>query len=138
MKSRMLITFIFIIMLPVSACKEVSSDHTGPTISDISTSGKVLVISDCPSTSIVITAKVTDASPITSVLLQYRVASDQPFLSAVMDLKEGLYTVSVNGADLQGKGYGAMEFHITAEDKEGNSSKSPLDQSIQFLPCVNN
>ena len=138
MKSQMLIALILIITLLLPACKEVSSDHAGPIISDISTTGKVLVISDCLSTSVTITAKVADASPITSVLLQYRVNSDEPYLSAVMELREGLYTVSVKGIDLQGNGYGAMEFYITAEDGAGNSSKSPLDNSIQFLLLVLN
>ena len=138
MKSRMFTNFIFIAALLLSACGKVSSDHAGPIISDISSTGKVLVISDCLATSVTITAKVTDASPITSVLLQYRVSSDQPFLSTVMELRDGLYTASVKGADLQGNGYGAMEFYITAQDGAGNSSKSPIDNSIQFLPCVSN
>ena len=138
MKSQMLIALILIITLLLPACKEVSSDHVGPEISDISTTGKVVVISDCLATSVTITAKVTDASKITSVLLWVRVGSNQPFVSTSMNAQEGLYSASINGADLQGNGYGAMEFYITAQDEAGNSSKSPLDNSIQFLPCVNN
>jgi hypothetical protein len=138
MKSHTLIPLILIITLLSPACKKISSDNAGPIISDISTTGKVVVISDCLATSVTITAKVTDASKITSVLLWYRVGSNQPFASASMDAQGGLYTASVKGIDLQGNGYGAMEFYITAEDGEGNTGKSLLDNSIQFLPCVNN
>jgi len=129
---------IFIAALVLSACEGIRGDYTGPAISDVSTSGKVLVISDCLATAVTITAKVTDASRITSVLLWYRVGSDRPFTSTSMDALEGLYTASVKGSDLQGDGYGTMEFYVTAEDGEGNAGKSPLDKSIQFLPCVNN
>jgi hypothetical protein len=129
---------IFIASLALAACDGIRGDHPGPAISDISTSGKVLVISDCLATSVTITAKVTDASSITSVLLWYRVGSDRPYTSASMDALGDLYTASVKGSDLQGDGYGTMEFYITAQDGEGNAGKSPLDKSIQFLPCVNN
>jgi hypothetical protein len=81
---------------------------------------------------------VTDASKITSVLLWYRIGADQPYDSVQMNSQAGLYTASIKGTDLQGHGYGVMEFYITAEDGEGNSSKSLTDKSIQFLPCVNN
>ena len=138
MKTLMLTALIFIITLLLPACEGGSSDKAGPIISDISTSGKVVVISDCPATSVTITAKVTDASKITSVLLWVRVGSDQPFASISMEAHEDLYSASVKGADLQGNGYGAMEFYITADDQEGNRGKSPLDNSIQFLPCVSN
>ena len=124
--------------LILSACKSVPRDQAAPAISEISTSGKVVVISDCIATSVVVTAKVTDDSAVKSVLLWYRVGSDQPFASANMNLQNGLYTAAIKGADLQGHGYGDMEFYITAEDVSGNSSKSPLDNSIQFLPCVSN
>jgi hypothetical protein len=70
--------------------------------------------------------------------LWYRVGSDQPFASSNMNLKDGMYTAKVQGSDLQGHGYGAMEFYITAEDEVGNKSESPHDDSVQFLPCVNN
>lgn len=136
--STRLTATLLIIIFALSSCRGNQNDHEGPVISDITTSGKVLVISDCSSTSVTITAKVTDASPIISVLLQYRVNSDQSYLSSAMDLKDGLYTVPVTGADLQGNGYGAMEFYVVANDEVGNSSESPVDQSIQFLPCINN
>lgn len=126
------------VALILSACAGLQKDQAGPAISDISTSDKVVVISDCLSTSITITAKVTDASKVKNVLLWYRVGSDQPFASANMDLQNDIYAAKVKGADLQGHGYGAMEFYITAEDEAGNKSESPHDDSVQFLPCVNN
>jgi hypothetical protein len=132
------ITVLFGIALMLSACAGLRADRTGPAISDISTSDKVVVISDCLSTSITITAKVTDTTNLKSVLLWYRVGSDQPFASANMDLQNDTYAANVKGADLQGHGYGAMEFYITAEDEVGNKSESPHDDSVQFLPCVNN
>jgi hypothetical protein len=46
--------------------------------------------------------------------------------------------VDLNGPDFLGRPYGTLEFYITAEDKAGNLSKSPINQSVQFLPCVNN
>jgi hypothetical protein len=128
----------FGIALTLSACAYQQRDHAGPAITDITTSDKVLVISDCPATSVTVTAKVTDESNIKSVLLWYRVNADQPFAFTRMNIQSGMYTAAIQGADLQGNGYGAMEFYITAEDAEGNSSESPLDNSVQFLPCVNN
>ena len=120
------------------ACTGIRSDQAGPVISDISTSDKVVVISDCLSTAVTVTAKVTDASNVKNVLLWVRVGSDQPFASSKMNLQNDLYAAQVKGSDLQGHGYGAMEFYITAEDEAGNSSKSSVDHSVQFLPCVNN
>jgi hypothetical protein len=124
------------LLLP--ACVGSQGDLTGPVISDISTSDKVVVISDCLATSVTITARVSDASNVKSVLLWVRVGPDGPFASSNMNLQNGLYAAKVKGADLQGHGYGAMEFYITAEDEAGNKSESPHDDSVQFLPCVNN
>jgi len=139
MKSSIrIIALILISTLAASACGRLGRDSSSPTISDIATSDKVVVISDCLSTSVTITAKVTDASNLKSVLLWYRVGSDQPFVSANMKIQNGIYTANVKGSELQGHGYGAMEFYIAAEDGEGNTSKSPIDNSVQFLPCVNN
>jgi len=131
-------TILFGIALIVSACAGLQKDQAGPAISDISTSDKVVVISDCLATSVTITAKVTDASNVKSVLLWVRVGTDGPFASSNMNLQNGNYTAKVRGSDLQGHGYGAMEFYITAEDGKGNKSESPHDDSVQFLPCVNN
>ena len=107
------------VALILSACAGLQKDQAGPAISDISTSDKVVVISDCLSTSITITAKVTDTSNLKSVLLWYRVGSDMLFASANMDLQNDTYAANLRGADLQGHGYGAMEFYITAEDGAG-------------------
>jgi hypothetical protein len=134
---RSLLSIILLAILPVS-CGRIQGDHTAPVISDVSTSNKVVVISDCPSTSATITANVTDESKITSVLLWVRVGTDKTFASTEMGWQNSVYTATVNGSDLQGHGYGVIEFYITAEDEAGNSSKSSVDRSIQFLPCVNN
>jgi hypothetical protein len=129
---------ILLAILVLSACQRVQRDQTGPAISDIAASGDVLVISDCQPTALEITAKVTDPSGVANVLLWVRVGSDQPYTSITMKAREGIYTASLKGVDLLGQSYGTMEFYITAEDGEGNSSRSSLDESIQFLPCVNN
>jgi len=129
---------IIISIILVAACKRAKSDLTDPVIRDISISSNVLVISDCQADSVTITARVINESRITQVLLWYRVGADQPFFSSTMKLQNGIYAANVQGSELQGHGYGAMEFYITAEDESGNSSKSPVDNSIQFLPCVNN
>jgi hypothetical protein len=129
--------FLLIICFILVACTKGSSDQTGPAISDIKTSGNVLVISDCSGTSVSVTAKVTDPSGVKNVFLWYRVV-DQPFASREMMVKDGAYEVSVEGSEFLGKGYGTLEFYIQAKDGAGNESKSPVDQSIQFLPCVSN
>lgn len=127
--------FLLMICFILVACSKGASDQTGPAISDIKTSGNVLVISDCSGTSVTISAKVSDPSGVESVLLWYRVA-DQPFASTNMELQDGVYQVSVVGSEFLGKGYGTLEFYVQAKDGAGNLSKSPVDQSIQFLPCV--
>jgi len=136
MKPSLLQTILLGFMM--TSCARIPGDHTGPAIDDISTSDQVVVISDCPSTSVTITAKVTDESNITSVLLWYRVGTDKSFTFTKMDKQNSVYAATVEGSQLQGHGYGAIEFYITAEDEVGNSSKSSIDNSIQFLPCVNN
>jgi len=137
MKNLIHIMSLLVILVGLSACGNSSSDRTGPEISDVTTSGNVLVISDCAGTSATITAKVTDSSGVKNVFFWYRV-SDQPFISREMTLKDGVYEVSVQGSEFLGKGYGTLEFYIQAEDGAGNVSKSAIDQSIQFLPCVSN
>lgn len=134
---------LFFILFPVTlfgfaACRSPSADQTGPLISDIETSGNVLVISDCAGTSVEISSKVTDPSGVESVLLWHRVGADQQFVSASMELKDGKYEVTLKGPDFLGSAYGTLEFYITARDGVGNSSESPTDESIEFLPCVNN
>ena len=130
---RWLILFSFVL----SACGKASIDQLGPEISDIKTSGNVLVISDCAGTSVSISAKVTDPSGVKSVSLWYRV-EDQPFSSQEVTLQNGVYEVSLQGVEFLGQGYGTLEFYIEAKDGAGNLSKSPVDRSIQFLPCIGN
>ena len=133
--NRILLVSIFAV---VSACARTSSDQTGPVIHDIKTSGNILVISDCPSTSVEISANVSDPSGIGSVQLWYRIAPDQKLASIPMELHDGIYVVSLQGADFLGHAYGAIEFYIRARDTVGNVNQSEADQNIQFLPCVNN
>ena len=135
MKIFHLVRWLFVISCILSACEKASTDHTGPVISAVQTSGNVLVISDCAGTSISISANVTDPSNVKSVLLFYRVANE-PFASTSMELKDGVYQASLVGSDFLGKGYGNLEFYIQAQDGAGNVSKSSINQSVQFLPCV--
>ena len=137
MKPFRLITSILVASFSIAACGKGSSDKTGPEITDIKASGNVLVISDCSGTSVSVTAKVTDPSGVKNVLFWYRV-SDQPFASREMTMKDGMYQTSVQGSEFLGKGYGTLEFYVQAEDSAGNVNKSPVDQSVQFLPCVSN
>lgn len=122
----------------LSACAKTSSDQTGPVISNIQISGNVLVISDCPSTSVELLATVSDPSGVEKVLFWYRIAPDQEFAAAPMALRDGLYVASLNGANFLGHAYGTIDFYISAQDTVGNTSRSEVDQSVQFLPCVNN
>jgi hypothetical protein len=137
MKKWIRVISLLAMLVGICACENSSKDKTGPEISDITTSGNVLVISDCSGTSVSVTAKVTDSSGVKNVFLWYRVA-DQPFTSREMTMQDGVYDVSLQGSEFLGKGYGTLEFYIQAEDGAGNINKSPMDQSIQFLPCVSN
>ncbi len=129
---------IFILLAVLTACKGLSKDHTGPAITNIQNSGNVLVISDCAGTSVTISANVTDPSGVKKVSLWYRTGDEQQFSMITMEQKEGSYRATLNGPDFLGRPYGTLEFYITAEDGMGNTTKSPANQSIQFLPCVNN
>lgn len=134
---RYFVQYVALIAL-LAACTQMPSDHSAPVISDITTSNKVVVISDCQNTSVVISAKVKDESKISRVELWYRVNQERPFTSRSMTDQSDQYSVEVKGADLQGNGYGIVEFYITAQDEAGNKSESPHDTSVQFLPCVSN
>lgn len=122
----------------LASCTRTPSDRTAPVISDITTSNKVVVISDCLNTSVTITAKVTDESKVSQVQVWYRVNQEGPFASRPMTEQNHQYRVEVKGSELQGNGYGVMEFYVTAQDEAGNKSESPHDTSVQFLPCVSN
>ena len=134
--TRLLLILILLPVLP--ACKNLPKDQTGPEITNIQTSGKVLVISDCAGTSLTISANVSDPAGVKKVSLWYRTGNEQQYSSADMKQQGGTYQIDLNGPDFLGRPYGTLEFYISAEDEMGNLSKSALDQSIQFLPCVNN
>ena len=137
MRNPVLSVLLLVACFSLAACRNISSDKTGPSIGDIRTSGNVLVISDCSGTSVTISTKVTDPSGVGKVLLWFRTGPDQQFVSTAMELKEGIYSVDLKGPDFLGRPYGTLEFYITAEDGLGNLSRSTMDQSVQFLPCVN-
>ena len=134
---QLFLSLSFTLLIGLSACTNGVKDRAGPQISNVQTSGNVLVISDCLSTSVTISANVTDPSGVEAVLLWYRTGNEQQFSSIDMEPKEGAYQVRLNGPDFLGRPYGTLEFYITAMDKKGNLSRSAVNQSIQFLPCVN-
>ena len=110
-------------------------DTAGPTFNRITTSSKSFAI-DCVPTSITVTANIADPSGVTRVMLWYRVGTDQPYTPVNMDLSGGDYSVTVKALDVPVGKYGAWEFYLTAEDGVGNLSESPVDTSVQLLPCV--
>jgi hypothetical protein len=134
---RKLVILLSLVLIS-SACTTSSTNKIGPVIQDIATSDTVVVISDCVATSVTITANIQDTSPVTKVLLWYRVGSEGAFTFTPMDSSDEQYTAMLKGTDLQGYAYGTIEFYITAEDEAGSSSTSATDRRIQFLPCVNN
>ena len=134
---HLLVSVSFVLFIGLAACTNGLKDQAGPEISNIQTSGNVLVISDCLDTSVTISANVTDPSGVEKVSLWYRTGSEGQFSSIDMEPKEGAYQVKLNGPDFLGRPYGTLEFYITAKDKRDNLSKSVVNQSIQFLPCVN-
>ena len=125
------------ITLTACGAASTSGDSVGPTITQITTSAQSFSI-DCPPTSITVTAQITDTSGVIRAVLWYRVDTEQPYTSKNMDVSNNIYSATVKGIDLPAGPYGALEFYITAEDLAGNTSQSPLDQSVQFLPCVSN
>lgn len=103
----------------------------------VTTSRKVFVKSDCVGTSISVTATITAAAGITQVMLWYRVGDQQPFTSVVLTpVGDDQYAVTIKGSDVPGSDYGVWAFYLTADDKLGQHRQSPLDTSVQFLPCV--
>ena len=137
------ITCILIVLLSASAmvaCQAQSAaaarDASSPRIEHIGTSAKFLAKSDCMNTSETVTAEITDESGIKSAALWYRVGADQQYTLVNMSLIDNKYSVSVKALDAPGGEYGIWEFYITAEDQAGNKSQSPLDTSVQLLPCV--
>ena len=138
-KTSAFIMFACVWAVTITACGTTSTqpDPAGPTITQITTSNKSFSI-DCPPTSITVTAQITDTSGVTHAALWYRVDTNQPYTSKNMDASNHVYSATIQGIDLPAGPYGALEFYITAENTAGNKSQSPLDQSVQFLPCVSN
>jgi hypothetical protein len=83
-----------------------------------------------------VTSDITDPSGVTRAVLWYRVGTDQPYTALDMTPSGSQYSVTVEALDVPGKGYGLLEFYITAEDGAGNMSQSPLDTSVELLLCV--
>lgn len=120
-------------------CGQVASaaqDRTGPSIGQIETSTKFMAKSDCQTTSVTVTADITDESGIKQAVIWYRVGSDQQYTSVNLSLINGKYSVTIKGLDVPGGEYGTWEFYLSAEDTVGNKNQSPLDTSVQLLPCV--
>jgi hypothetical protein len=103
----------------------------------ITPSSKGFVKSDCMPIAITVTATITDPAGVAGVVLWYRVGNEQSFTPVeVPALADDHYAVTVKGTDVPGSEYGAWEFYLSADDHLGNHSQSPVDTSVQFLPCV--
>jgi len=121
----------------VAGCK--SADKSAPVITNITTSNKFLAKSDCANTSLTVTATIIDDVKVKSVMLRYRVGSDQQFTSMPMQSEsQNQYDAVIITLEIPGGEYGPVEFSITAEDEAGNQSESVVDDSVQLLPCVSN
>ena len=136
-KKRAFLNIAFMLAGTISACGPASAprDQQAPTIDQITTSSQGFSI-DCVPTSMTVTARITDSSDVAQAALWYRVGADGAYASRDMDLSDGLYGATIRALDLQVGTYGTLEFYITAEDSAGNKSQSPLDETVQFLPCV--
>jgi hypothetical protein len=133
MKFRVPSTLASICAIALAACG--IRNTTGPTFNRIETSGKSFS-KDCVPTSIAVTSNITDPSGVTRALLWYRVGTDQPYTSVNMVRSGTDYSASVKALDVPGRGYGVLEFYISAEDGAGHQNQSPLDTSVQLLLCV--
>ena len=140
-KHQMIVLGLIATMVGItSACALVPlGDTTSPLIEHVTTSSKVFVKSDCMPTTLTVAANITDDNKIESATLWYRVGADQKFSSTNMKLDSGdLYNATIVGLEIPGGEYGVLEFYILAEDQAGNQNKSPVDESVQMLPCVAN
>jgi hypothetical protein len=129
------LTLICAIFLIACESRSMTQDTTGPTIDRIKTSGKSFS-KDCVPTSITVTSSIADASGVRRAVLWYRVGADQPYTPVDMTPSGKDYSVTVKALDVPGKGYGVLEFYITAENGAGNQSQSLLDTSVEMLLCV--
>jgi hypothetical protein len=129
---------LILILCVISACTTLPShDSTSPTIQQVTTSSKGFAKSDCVPTSLTVTANITDDDQIAEATLWYRVGSDQKFTAMKMTHGEqDQYTAKVIALDVPGGEYGVLEFYVVARDQAGNETKSPMDTSVQLLPCV--
>jgi hypothetical protein len=113
------------------------ADRAGPRFVQITTSSKTFVKSDCRPTAITVTAVISDPNGVVNVSLWDRVGAEQPYSETQMAVMgTDTYVASVAGLDVPGSAYGTWEFYLTASDRLGNQSQSPVDTSVQFLPCV--
>lgn len=139
MKKFLICTFMLVSCL-IAGCTTATSasmDKGGPTIQNITTSTKILAKSDCIPTSVTITSDVSGNSAVDSVTIWYRIGQDQKYTPAPMKQTEGnTFSATIVALDIPGGEYGTLEFYITAKDKQGHESKSPLDTSVQLLACV--
>ena len=111
--------------------------NTGPVFESITTSTKFIAKSDCRPTSITVTANIIDSSGVALVSLWYRVGADQPYTQVSMKQDDSeTYSMNIKALDTPGGKYGVWEFYLTADDGAGNTSQSPLDTSVQLLPCL--
>jgi hypothetical protein len=112
------------------------ADHTPPAIAHIATSTVTFTISDCSITEVTVTADIADPSGVDKPTLWYRVRAQSYTPVAMQALGADRYSVTVKGVDLPRNEYGVWEFYLTAQDAAGNAGKSPVNQSVQFLPCA--
>ncbi|MEZ4866440.1 MAG: hypothetical protein R3C14_34295 [Caldilineaceae bacterium] len=109
----------------------------GPTISQIHASSQVFAKSDCIPVAITITATVASPFTVTQVLLWHRVGADQPFTAVpATAAAHDTYTATIKGLDVPGGEYGVWEFYLSAGDAQGRHTQSPVDTTVQLLPCV--
>jgi hypothetical protein len=142
-KACILATATLIPVIGISACQGRATVHmtpmpqntASPIFNRITTSSKSFSI-DCVPTSVTVTAGITAPLGIKRVVLHSRVGTDQAYTATDMKGAGDEYSATVKAADMLGKGYGVWEFYISAEDLAGNKSQTPLDSSVEMLPCV--
>jgi hypothetical protein len=139
LKYRLTVGKLLLLILWIASACTVTPPHdtTPPTIQNITTSSKVLAKSDCIPTSLTIAADITDNAQVGGATLWYRVGADQKFTSMKMIAGDhNQYTATVVALDVPGGEYGVLDFYILVQDQAGNEVKSPVDRSVQLLPCV--
>ena len=136
-KTLLIISLVTSLLVILFAASYASKDTSAPAITNTTTSSKFFAKSDCSPTSLTITADIKDGTEVKSATVWYRVGVDQKFTSTNMKHESNdLYTVMIIGLDIPGGEYGVLEFYVVAKDEAGNQSQSPVDASVQLLPCV--